>query len=336
LNFFINIISGQSQGIFASAARGILYVASVLWKAIIVCRNWLYDSGLKKPIRLPAKVLGIGNITAGGTGKTPCAIAIAKEQSLPLAIVLRSYKTNQIDPIEVFLDTPVSLAGDEALVIKRQLPWAIVCVAKDKSKAAELAIKKGAKTVLVDDSFQHRKLFYDEEIVIIDSHLPFGYGYLLPRGLLREPLSGLKRASLLVINCRLSLGDTSEIEKTLRHYSKAPIVKALIETSGIFDLNDVSVTQNLKGVPIGLFCGIGNPKQFADTVKQLGVEIVGSLFFQDHEYSQTALDRFCQEMKGRGVKALLCTEKDRVKIQKEVELPVFWLKSNFQFLSHEA
>lgn len=305
-----------------------LWASSILWTGIVVFRGWLYDCGIKKALRLPAKVIGIGNITAGGTGKTPFTIALAQElttDSRQIAIVLRSYKATQNTPLEVLLDTPASIAGDEALVIKRKIPWAMVCVAKDKSKAALFACKKGASLILVDDSFQHRKLAFDEQFVIIDSDNPFGYGFLLPRGLLREPLQGLKRATSIVINCRKSSCKSRDIEKNIRAFTHAPIMKMNMEASGVFDMNDAFVHTSLKGVPVGVFCGIGNPAQFLRMAQSFDCEILGTLFFQDHQYVPDKLEAFAAAMKRKGALALLCTEKDKVKIKKEPELPLFWV-----------
>ncbi len=300
-------------------------------------RKWLYHSGLKKSVRLPVEVIGIGNIVAGGTGKTPCTIALARalSSSRRVGVVLRSYKAEQIDPSLVSKDDLAVRVGDEACLVKRHVPQAVVAVARKKVQAALLACSQGVQTLLVDDCLQHFKIHADRHIVLLDADNPFGYGYLLPRGMLREPLSSLRRASLIIINCRQALRDTSTIEEQVRKYSDAPIIKAVMKNDGLFDLYDEEVLLSA-GEKVALFCGLAKPEQFVCSVKALGLQVVETAFLDDHRaFKGDAWLQFVQKAINKQARYIVCSEKDRVKITPSLkpELPIVWLRTRMEFES---
>lgn len=333
-SFFFNIISGKAQGAFPSLLRSFLWICSLFFGFLVACRRLLYRIGLKKSYRLPGYTISVGNMVAGGTGKTPLTIYLAKQLSgRQVAVVLRSYKAKAICPVQLSEVNDPEVVGDEACIIARQVPEVAVWVAKKKGEAAKKAVENGAQVVIIDDGFQHLAIKSDFHIVVIDIENPYGYGYLLPRGTLRESLSGLKRADLVVLNCRQEDPTQAEkIEEKLREYTLAPIVKAVMKVTGIFDLEDAK-RELEKGQKVALFCGIGKPEQFVKTAEGFGVSVVGMLAVQDHEaVGKDRLVEFANEMRERGASLLLCTEKDRVKLEGHCSLPVYWVKVEMDLL----
>lgn len=317
-------------------SRPILWLCSLFFGACVIIRRSLYTIGFKKSLHLPILTISVGNIVAGGTGKTPLAIYLAKlfaDQAV--AVVLRSYRAKAVAPVKLSrseTDDP-KIVGDEACIIARHVPAAAIWVAKKKSKAALQAYKEGAQVIIIDDGMQHLAIKSDFHVVVIDAENPFGYGYLLPRGMLREPLSGLKRADLIVINCRQMVLDTIQIEEKIRSYTQAPIVKATLKIDGVFDLHEQR-QELLQGTKVALFCGIGKPQQFIHSVETLELDVVGTLFTKDHAaIPLEKLECFAKQMKQAGARCLLCTEKDRVKIWQlpRCALPIYWLRIQSEF-----
>lgn len=215
-------------------------------------------------------------------------------------------------PKELHGDEKVNEVGDEALLLKRRgIP---VIVGACRKKSCQLAESLGYRTVILDDGMQHLQLYRDISICLIDALNPFGYGAMLPRGLLRDHPSQLKTQDLLVIT--RAEGETKELEQELKKLSNCPQVKARVVIDGIFDSlgNRVNLLPQTK---VALFCGIGQPTAFYNTIKDLDFTVVLQKELLDHEgMSASELSSFRQEALQKGASVLICTEKDILKFNK--------------------
>ena len=207
---FRNLVSGRSRGFSPVILRAVLRIASWPYYLIVALRNLMYSKGRLNVHRADAVVISVGNITTGGTGKTPLVIWLCDflhQKGLRCAILTRGYKLGK------------NRLSDEAAILTRSCPEAKVIVNPDRVAGAAEAVRKfNAQVLVMDDGFQHRRLHRDLDIVTIDGLLPFGFGKSLPAGLLREPLNGLKRAHAFVITrCdQASEADLAAIEERLR------------------------------------------------------------------------------------------------------------------------
>lgn len=336
--YLVEVIKGRKKGILPFFLKLFLHFLSWGYKPISALRNWFYDRRWVKRYSPPVSVvISIGNIVAGGTGKTPVTLMIAREfyPDIPLAILSRGYRSKVeklSTPITVSSGQgpihPASFCGDEPYMIAQNLPKAFVFVGRDRHKSSHMAFKAGAKVILLDDGMQHRALARDFEVVVMDACDPFGRGFFLPRGFLRESLKSLSRADLIILN---HVHDPQRYAATCRkisRYTKAPLVAIKAEVEDILDFkgNSCHVTE---GVKVGLFCGIAHPDYFQNTVRNKGMHVVASLIIPDHkEYDSKALENFALKCKDLGAELLICTEKDRVKLDGSLELalPVAWVK----------
>ncbi|MBS0636135.1 MAG: tetraacyldisaccharide 4'-kinase [Verrucomicrobia bacterium] len=311
MSYYFDLISKRKKGIVAALLRAVLYLLSILFAVAGFLRRKFH----KKGYRPKAFTISVGNIVAGGTGKTPFTIYLAK-QLQSVAIVMRGYKAEceKYDAPYLFTkEAPVAVVGDEACLIARNVPHALIICGKSKAKSAQLADRD---FVIIDDGMQHIALERDVEIVLIDSQNPFGYGYLLPRGLLREPVSALKRADLIVITCRNGVDIDPASEAVIKKHTQAPICKVRYSPVGFFDLQDRPHTF-AKGTKVAVACAIAKPEQFLETLAPYGLDIVSAQFFSDHD----TIDLNAPE----DATCIICTEKDMVKLEKST-LPVYWLK----------
>jgi tetraacyldisaccharide 4'-kinase len=271
--------------------------------------------------RAEVPVISTGNLTTGGTGKTPLVIRLCNTLiSIPqfklsisqCAILTRGYKAAKNSG-----DEPVGY-GDEPAVIAQSCPGVQVVVNPDRvAGAAEAVGRFGAKVLVMDDGFQHRRLGRDLDIVAIDSTVPFGYGKLLPAGLLREPVSALKRADAAVIT-RSDQVDKSEliqIEEKLNQINPEIVIARSVHApvcAKSIDNREINL-EALEGKKIFAFCGIGNPNAFLSTVKGLGAELAGSKVFDDHyHYTDDCLADIYEQAKGLKAELILTTQKDWV------------------------
>lgn len=337
--YFLDLIRGKKQGPFACLFRAILRIFSWFYGLFVGARNWAYDHGWARKYTPPVPVvISVGNIVAGGTGKTPVTLMLAQElhQVAPLAILSRGYRSkaeNLSTPVTLSRGQgplhPASYCGDEPYMLSMNVPKALVFVGKDRYKASNMAAKAGALLILLDDGMQHRSLSRDFEVVVIDALDPFGLGYFLPRGLLREGLGALSRADLIVLNHVKDHQHYQALCQKIGCYTCAPVVATKTEVAEIYDLKDQPHKQPLSGIKVGIFCGIAHPDYFAKTVRTQEAEIVGEYFIADHkEFDLEDLNRFAQKCKENGAEYLVCTEKDRVKLAEAVELslPILWIR----------
>lgn len=311
---FLAMIRGERRGIWPSCARLGLWLLSVPYGLGVRLRNWALDKGWKKTIAVSVPVISVGNLTTGGTGKTPCVEYVARfyrERDLRVALLSRGYGACRG-------------RNDEAQVLEENLPDVPHLQGPDRVALAHLALEELESEVLVlDDGFQHRRLRRDLDIILIDATDPWGKGYLLPRGLLREPMSSLRRGHLAMLT-RCDLVERAildQIRTRIAHVSpNMPIVETAHQPTCW--VNSTSGTQplaNLEGRPIGAFCGLGNPEGFRRTLHQLRLDVVGWRVFPDHHaYSRDDIEslRSWARQLPKGA-ALATTQKDLVKIQLE-------------------
>ncbi|MBN1392088.1 MAG: tetraacyldisaccharide 4'-kinase, partial [Sedimentisphaerales bacterium] len=249
---FRQLISGQSTGFKSYIFRLFLGAISQFYKIIALLRNFLYSNNWLKTHRAGAAVISIGNITTGGTGKTPLVIWLCKflqQKQIPFAILTRGYKTHP----------QTQAAIDEPVILAESCPQAKVIVNPNRVKAAkEAVVKLGAKALIMDDGFQHRRLARDLDIVTIDATCPFGFGKLLPAGLLREPASSLNRADAAVLTrCdQVPESELSRIEQELLLIKPDMIIARSIHKSiSAKSLTGGEITiEQLKGKRIFAFC----------------------------------------------------------------------------------
>ncbi|MBP7937890.1 MAG: tetraacyldisaccharide 4'-kinase [Phycisphaerae bacterium] len=308
---YVDLISGQRRGLAATAARAGLLGLSLPYQGLLRIRNHWYDH-LAMPRWLEIPVISIGNLTVGGTGKTPMAVWVCHhliQHGRKPAVLCRGYKASTQD------------FADEAVMMSRQCPQAVVIAHPDRFAAGQLAITEyGATAAVLDDGLQHRRISRDLEIVLIDATRPFGFGYVLPRGLLREPLAGLARADVLIITRtdQVTPDQLTTIEQTLRRRARAevPILQAVHRPAGFVDLSGQQ-THPGKYRRIGCLAGIARPETFVQTLENLNIHPLANQFVPDHYPYRSkdvkSLERWVQEEQ---LDAIVTTEKDAVKLMR--------------------
>jgi tetraacyldisaccharide 4'-kinase len=319
------------------------------WFAVawVLARLWRW--GTRKKLRrdyarrrkLAAPVISIGNITMGGTGKTPCVLLLAeilKQRGRKPGILTRGYGRNSPQKHLALAPGAVVSAehsGDEPQIFVRS-GLAPVGIGADRFHTGTLLVRDfGADVLLLDDGFQHQKLARNVDVVLIDALDPFGGGQVFPLGRLREPPAGLARAHLILIT-RSELSDlTAVIERQVRRWNlRAPVFRAGVEPQAW-----VEHRTGRQHSPVerpferaGVFCGLGNPEAFRRTLQRLGVEPVAWVDFEDHHrYRPRELRHISQEMRAQGATALVTTEKDVMNLCESSDdllapLPLYWLK----------
>ncbi len=313
--YVLDMMEGRRPG------RSLLRALSYLYRGGVRLRNEAYDKGILPIHTVGIPVVSIGNIAAGGTGKTPLVKFLAEELSktFSVAILSRGYRSRAEKTGEILHVTPetnVALCGDEPYWLAKKLPQVQVWVGKNRFQSAERARQNGAQIILMDDGMQHRQLKRDFEIVLVDGKDPFGKGFFLPRGLLRDSPLQLSKADCIVV---IDPSSEEEIEKQLRRFTKAPLIFAQMKT-------DLS----LKDKKVAVFCAIGRPVRFLKGIREAGGNIVATFFKPDHEpfYSEE-LRQFADES---AADALVCTEKDHVKLSPDFQcrLPLITFPSQLE------
>lgn len=323
----MRIISGDAEGIDAAAARAALSVASVLYGVGYRAKRAMYDLGVARVRGVGATVISIGNITTGGTGKTPATIYFARKYSAEgrrVVVVSRGYgrTTRMHEPLAVSEGERVLLSpresGDEPYLIAKKVPGVPVIVCASRTRGAEFAIKHyRPEIILLDDGFQHTAIVRDEDVVVVDCTNPFGFGRLLPRGLLREPMSALGRATRFLLT-RTDECDCTDVIRTLEQVNPAaeilrsrhrPVRLTTLEGDGGQTLDSV------KGKSVLAVSSIGNPKAFETTLGRMGVDVVSTVRFNDHHwYDAGDIERIRGTARKAGAAHIISTEKDGVRL----------------------
>ena len=332
------LISGEKTGFGSVLLRFLLGAVSVGYSIVIGLRNFLYSARWLKTHSADAVVISLGNITTGGTGKTPLVIWLCKKiiPDNQCAILMRGYKTSAQE---------IEKLTDEPAIFLESCPEVKVIVNPDRvAGAEEAAIKFGSKVLIMDDGFQHRRLARDLDIVAIDATLPFGYGRMLPAGLLREPVSSLKRAGAVVITrCdQIAENELSELEQKLRLINPEMVIARSVHAPAYVKSKDNKeiALEELKAKKIFGFCGIGNPGSFLATIKTTGAELVGSKIFNDHHhYTEACIADIFEQAERLNADLILTTQKDLNKITRpeslKTEIPLAYIGIEIQFLSGE-
>ena len=309
---FRELASGRRRGLAAGILRTALRAASVPYGWAVRGRNRRYDRGAAEVVRAAVPVVSVGNLTVGGSGKTPMVQWIARhlhQQHLRVAILSRGYGAEQ------------GGQNDEARELELALPGVPHLQNPDRPASATIAVEQlGAQLLLLDDGFQHRRLARDLDIVLLDASEPFGFDYLLPRGTLREPVSGLRRAHVVALSRADMLDAAARRAIRRRALAIAPHARwcevehrpaALVDCHGASESLGAAATER-----VAAFCGIGNPAGFRHTLATLGCEPAAWREFPDHHrYSRADVDRLAQWVDATGATLALCTRKDLVKLR---------------------
>ncbi|MEO0472706.1 MAG: tetraacyldisaccharide 4'-kinase [Bacteroidota bacterium] len=288
-----------------------------LFGLIIRFRNLAFDRGWFKRWQADIPVISVGNLTTGGTGKTPMTEWLIRHFStehpdLKIAYLSRGYgrKTRGYLLVDAKEDTSGEV-GDEALMIAAKWPKVAVAVCEKRALGIQkLREAENVDLVILDDAFQHRSVRRDLDIVMIDAQRLPTADHLLPAGRLREPLSALKRADVLIVNKMMDVSRQAEIRTKFSHFGK-PVIFAQYQPDGIHAFSGRKGSLG-KGMRVALFSGIGNPAHFRAWVEQQGVEVVFEKRFRDHH---TYRPKDLQEVLSQKVHCFLTTEKDAARLQ---------------------
>lgn len=294
-----------------------------IYRLLVSIRNFCYDRAIFKITKLPALVISIGNLSAGGTGKTPLTILLANSllaQGWKVAIVARGYR-RQKTGLAVVSDGQQILAGiaatgDEPLLMAQACPGVPVIVDAQKKVAATATVKKFAPDIiLVDDGFQHRQLHRDLDVVLIDGQIPLSTLWWFPVAPMREPATSLRRANFVICNTGGSQVKTPPVEK----YTSAKIFSGALQSTGWRPLTNVAEKllplEFVQGQPAILVSGIAQPERFRVAVERLGAHIVDEIRFRDHHrYQENDLQTMAAARKAAGARYILTTSKDAVKL----------------------
>jgi tetraacyldisaccharide 4'-kinase len=312
--------------------------AGVMFGGIVRLRNRLYDASILPQRRLPAPVVSVGNLTVGGSGKTPLVIHLAQTVARLAAnpvLLSRGYgRTIKADTIlEPFKEiaSPERYLGDEPALVRRRLPQLWLGISRNRH-ALGLAIcsRCSHPVFIVDDGFQHRRLHRDLDILVVDRSQPLQANRLLPLGTLREPLQGVRRADIVIINGEIAESPQDPLERWLRANIKegAEIFHCAQEIEGLVPFGAWS-----KGIgepvpikqtgPVFLVAAIGNPHRFQRDVLALGLDIKGTKFYRDHFDPNPGCWQACiEQARAAGASCIITTEKDAVKLDRALEYPL--------------
>ena len=313
---FRELVSGRRRGPVSAIARAALRVLEVPYTAAVRLRNFRYDSVRAEVIRVPVPVISVGNLTLGGTGKTPTVEWLARwfsQRNVRVGLVSRGYGVKQDGSKQ-------GHANDEALELAQKLPDVPHVLDPDRVRGARQAIEQfGCQLVLLDDGFQHRRIARDLDIVLVDALEPFGFGHVFPRGTLREPLAGWSRAQVIVLTrAELATDDQrASIRQQVRKYAPTAIwVEATHAPKWLQSpTGQQQPLERLAGKPIAAFCGIGNPAGFRHALVQCGYKLIAMREFADHfNYAAEHAAELARWADSLHVAAVVCTAKDLVKI----------------------
>lgn len=320
------LVRGWEEG-FSAGPSFVLGTLALGYHGLLDAREWLYERGVLRANRLACPVVSVGNLTVGGTGKTP-AVELAVKTLTDLgcrpAVVSRGYR-RQSSGVQVVADTAsirldADEAGDEPFLLARRMPGIPIVVGSSRYEAARLAVQRfGTTAIVLDDGFQHRTLVKDLEIVMVRARNPWGNGQLLPHGPLREPLAALARADL-VVAATLGGEDLGEVERTVAAYAPTvPVIRARYVAVECWEAERMRPhpVGDLGGGPLLAFAGIASPDAFRRTLAGLGVKVVDMVALADHHwYTAAELRELATRARAIGASGLVTTEKDWVRLRR--------------------
>lgn len=312
----------ENEGTRKQVLLSPLTLSSLLYRGAVSLRHRAYQKGIFSCRTLSVPVISVGNITAGGTGKTPFTIYLAralKAAQHQVAVLSRGYRGTAGRPVNVVSNGSRILlnpqaAGDEPYLMAEKLPGVAVLTGRDRARIGEYAEKHlPVDALLLDDGFQHLALHRDLDVVLLNGHNPLGNGRLLPRGSLREPPECLRRADVIVFVNRGEQPTSSQAEKLVRTYNRsAPLFHAFYVPTGLKDLcsgENLPLTF-LQGKNTIALAGIARPESFQSLLAGLGARLTGSAFYPDHHHYQA-----CDLSAGDPQALIVTTEKDAVKLR---------------------
>lgn len=311
-------------------------------------RAALFSYGLAGTRRLPVPVLSVGNVSVGGSGKTPFVEMLARrlrDRGERVVIILRGYRGSSTKPIVVSdghrIRCEPPAAADEAYLLARHLPGVAVLTGADRYRVGEVALEEvECSVIILDDGFQHLRLHRDLDIVLVDSMNPLGYGRLLPSGLLREPPEAIGRADLVVMSHADVGRDADRAERAIRQYAPAaPIVRATHQPVALVDGRNETTAglDRLLGQRLLAVSGIANPSRFEAALVRLGAHVAAHRIFPDHHrYTPADLKNIYAAAEGVGASMVVTTEKDMVKLARlnvvEKNVPLYALSISLEFI----
>jgi len=358
-----DVIFGRAKGFRAALTRLLMRALSGLFCMLVQARLWRYRSGWKPQHHLGCRVVVIGNITVGGTGKTPVVELLARslrDRGRKVSILSRGYKSRKLDRPQLWHNTngnPIpsecmpkvvstgsqlllgsKYAGDEPFMLARNLDGVSVVVDKNRVKSGRFAISQlGADTLLLDDGMQYLGLAHGIDIVLVDSGSPFGTEALLPRGTLREPPKNLRRAGyILLTKCNGSSNE--ELVRRIRRYNKtAEIIECThgpIHLENVFTREQLPL-EHLRDQWVGAISAIAVPEAFEGSLEKLGARVEIRRRFADHyRFSRREVDKFMQRCVERDMQLIVTTEKDAVRFPHptSLDVPVYFLRIEVEIL----
>ena len=362
--FALEVIFGERRGKKAALLRGVLFGLSKMFLIIVKGRRWLYEARIIRDHPLGVQVITVGNLTVGGTGKTPVVEKFARvltDQGRKVAILSRGYRSkpppltqrwknklllqDEVVPPRVVSDGKNLLlnsedAGDEPYMLASNLKDVVVLTDKDRVKSGRYAIEQfGCDTLLLDDGFQYWKIAgRRRDIVLVDAQQPFGNEHLLPRGTLREPPEHIRRADTIFIT--KSDGETAGLRARIRkHNPSAGIIECVhwpLFFEDVFNPDQREQIGWLKGKKVATLSGIAQPESFEQSLLQQGADLVYTKRFADHHrFNQQEILNTINRAKKRRAEVILTTQKDAVRFPKidRRDLPIFYMRVEIKILS---
>jgi tetraacyldisaccharide 4'-kinase len=354
----LKVIAKETLGRRAACVRGFLKMLSWIFGSLVQLRLLLHKHRIIRASTLGCQVISVGNVTVGGTGKTPIVETFARslqQKGRKVAILSRGYKSRKTPLWEKILKKEErlprvvsdgdrlllnsDLAGDEPYMLASNLPEIVVLVDKDRVKSGKYAIKNfGCDTLVLDDGFQYLKLQHRLDIVLVDYTNPFGYNRVLPRGLLREPKRNLKRAGFIFIT-KCPPEGAPELKAKLRELNPHAEISECRHSpkylENLYTREQIGL-EFLQGMKISAVSGIAVPESFENGLRKLGAEIVHSARYSDHHrYTQQEIIETINSAAEAGAEVIVTTEKDAVRfpLLDRCDLPVIFLRVEIEMLS---
>jgi tetraacyldisaccharide 4'-kinase len=363
--FGIDVVLERRRGVRATALREILYALSFIYERLVQLRLYFYRKRILRERALGCLVISVGNLTVGGTGKTPIVEKFARALQAGgrrVAILSRGYKSvprkrrwldrlrRDADPPRVVSDGKSLLldsltAGDEPYMLAHNLKDVIVLVDKDRVKSGRFAIDKwNVDTLLLDDGLQYLHLKHRLDMVLVDRQAPFGNEFLLPRGTLREAPRNLRRASYIFITKNTGESNETLIERIRRYNRTAEIIECAhkpLYLQNVFTGEQLPL-ERLRDTFIGSICGIAAPESFEGALKKLGAHVdLAKRYIDHHYYTEAELTTFINRCIRRDLAMIVTTEKDAVRMPRlpetNMKVPICFLRVEIEILSgHES
>ena len=363
--YFLELMDGRRRQWYDRAMCGVLFLASRCYRMATQFRLWMYDKRVIRPHALGCLVVSIGNLSCGGTGKTPVVEVFARSLSSKgrkVAILSRGYRSKKRSlwskMIQMFRNQKIEVppkvvsdgrdlllnseyAGDEPYMLASNLRDVAVLVDKDRVKSGGYAIDHfHTDVIILDDGFQYLMLRPHINIVLVDSTDPFGNGHVLPRGTLREPIKNIRRADYIF----LTKSDGSHKQEHLkrfirRHTKRAEIIECCHKPQylvKLFSSKETEPLEKLRGLRVAALSAIARPESFEGFLKQLGAELVLADHYADHHrYTQQELIDFVNQAKAAGAEMIVTTEKDAVRMPRldRCDVPLYYLRIEIDILS---